>query len=85
MSEIVPFPRWRMLEPWWPQPHEINVIYWNIFVEVDQNAEYKWPLLRQIVRYRRQEVWNYLAVTRPDRDRRITEYYFSGYGPGACV
>jgi hypothetical protein len=86
MSEIIQFPRWQVLEPWWPQPWEINVVFWNHYVEVDDQAESKWPLLRQIVRYRRQEVWNYLAVTRPERDRRITEsMYLSGYGPGACV
>ncbi len=85
MSEIVQFPRWRVLEPWWPQSHEIHVIYRNIYVEVDEDAEWKWQLLRKMVRFRRQEVWNYLAVTRHERDRRITEYYLSGYGPGACV
>lgn len=86
MSEIVLFPRWLRLEPWWPQPHEINVVFWNHYVEIDEGAEDKWPLLRQIVRYRRQEVWNYLAVTRPLRDWRITQsIYLNGYGPGACV
>jgi hypothetical protein len=85
MGDVVQFPRWFVLEPLWLQPYEITVIWWDTAVEVDGQAETKWPLLQQMVRFRRQEVKNYLGVNRPERDRRITEYYLSGYGPGACV
>jgi hypothetical protein len=72
--------RWRW-EPFDSFYSEI-IVNW-LEIEVDEQAEIRLPVLRQIYGHRRREIVDWFAAT---KDRRYAETTYALYGsPGACL
>src|SRR5882672_7075963 len=78
MVDIVPFPKWKRLEPYWPQSHDIHeiLIPYYFDIEVDWNKTnlgfWSLPMLEFLRGHRHREVCNYNNDNRDRRDYEIT-------------